>query len=119
MTIKECYAEMEGNYDEILTRFMKDDRIARFVLKFPKDTSFEELKTAMAAKDCETAFRAAHTLKGVAANLSLSKLQRSSSEMTEFLRAGDLEGAAGMFPEVIADYEQTVGAIARYQEANP
>lgn len=38
--------------------------------------------------DYESAFRAAHTLKGVALNLGLGRLAKSSSELTEALRAG-------------------------------
>ena len=42
--------------------------VRKFVLKYPNDPSFGQLKDALAAQDWETAFRASHTLKGVAQN---------------------------------------------------
>ena len=42
--------------------------------------------TAVAIKDWESAFRAAHTLKGVAQNLDFGDLGRSAAALTEALR---------------------------------
>ena len=50
------------------------------------DPCFSDLKTALSRRDTEAAFRAAHTLKGVAQNLGFSDLQRTASELTEALR---------------------------------
>ena len=43
----------------------------------------------MNAGDTPTAFRAVHTLKGVALNLGLGSLAHASSQMTEALRGQD------------------------------
>ena len=43
MTIKECYQKMGGDYDEVFSRFRKDERIQKFVLKFLDDKSYELL----------------------------------------------------------------------------
>lgn len=53
-----------------------------------RDTSYSNLCAALNEGDYESAFRAAHTLKGVALNLGLGRLAKSSSELTEALRAG-------------------------------
>ncbi|MDE6402089.1 MAG: Hpt domain-containing protein, partial [Clostridiales bacterium] len=61
----------------------------------------------------EEAFRAAHTLKGVGLNLSLTKLHKSASAMTEALR-GKTDYSAEyepLFEQVKADYELTVSCI--------
>ena len=116
MTVKECYAALEGNYDEVLGRLMAEDRIRRFALKFLNDGSFELLKTSLADKDQETAFRAAHTLKGVCQNLSFTKLYLSSSSATEALRGGDFEQAEQLFEQLTADYHQTIAALQSLQE---
>ena len=62
----------------------------------------------------EEAFRAAHTLKGVCANLGFDRLGTSAGQLTELLRPeGDSipESAAPVLNEVKRDYELTVNAI--------
>lgn len=34
MTVKECYAQMDGNYEDVLTRIGNDDRIGKYLGKF-------------------------------------------------------------------------------------
>ena len=46
------------------------------------------------------AFRAAHTLKGVAANMGLLRMQEAASALTEALRAGDMDSARALYPAV-------------------
>lgn len=54
--------------------------------KVPGDTSWGSLESAIHSQDWEAAFRAAHTLKGVAQNLGFQKLYLSSTALTEALR---------------------------------
>ena len=82
MTIKECY------YEDVLKRLMNEARIQKFALMFKKDPSMSQLTQAMDAGDVETAFRAAHTLKGICANLGFKSLFEVSYDITEALRAG-------------------------------
>ena len=112
MTIEEFYAVIGGDYQEALTRLMKDSLIERFVLKFENDPSFKELSDFLAAQNTEEAFRAAHTLKGVCRNLAFAKLGDSASEITEMLRAGNLEEALTYFPTVQADYDTVISTLA-------
>ena len=55
------------------------------------DGSFDRLSAAVAAGDGKAAFEAAHSLKGVLGNLSLTPLLEPASAITELLRA---DGAA-------------------------
>lgn len=48
---------------------------------------FETLGKALEENDMDTAFEAAHALKGVIGNLALSPIYNPLSEMTELLRA--------------------------------
>ena len=117
MTLNDCYTLMGGNYQEAKSRLMNDKLVERFIQKFLQDTSFQELEKAMEAKDGETAFRCAHTLKGVSANLSLSLLASSSSLLTEELRnkGGVIpEEAYILFEEVKKDYSLTTETIKSY-----
>lgn len=76
-----------GGYGEAKARFQNDERIVRFLNMFPGDDSMQNLTNAMNTSDTTTAFRAVHTLKGVALNLGLGSLAHASSQMTEALRA--------------------------------
>ena len=86
MTIQESYARMGGNYDDVMSRLRADDRVKRFLLKVADDKSFATLCDMLAAHNMEEAFRAAHTLKGVSSNLSLTRLYDAAHEITEALR---------------------------------
>lgn len=114
MTIKECYEAMGGDYEDVLKRLMNEARIQKFALMFKKDPSMSQLTQAMDAGDVETAFRAAHTLKGICANLGFKSLFEVSYDITEALRAGDMEQAKVMWPGVQACYARVENADGHY-----
>ena len=64
MTLKEFYEQIDGSYEDTLHRLTSEALVHRFVLKYPADPSFAQLREAVTAADWESAFRAAHTLKG-------------------------------------------------------
>ena len=111
MTIQECYAALEGSYEEVLGRLYSEALVTKFVGKFLDDKSFQLLEDSLKAEDYEEAFRAAHTLKGVAQNLSFTRLYQSSHEMTEALRTKDYDLARRLLPRVEDDYARTAAAI--------
>lgn len=111
MNLKECYDAFGGNYNDVIVRLLTEERVKKFLLMFLNDTSFAQLKSAMKENDFRTAFRAAHTLKGVCANLSITKLCNSASELTEALRAKDTEAAVKLYPQVVEDYNITFDAL--------
>lgn len=114
MTIEQCYQQMGGNYAEVCGRLPSQRLVEKFVRKFLDDQSYAELASAIAVGDYDAAFRAAHTLKGVAANLSFTKLRSSASELTELLRVpADIipPEAAPLMEAVTREYEMTVAAI--------
>ncbi|MGN0982853.1 MAG: Hpt domain-containing protein [Candidatus Limivicinus sp.] len=117
MTIQECYQRLDGNFANVETRLHSVGLITKFITKFLNDGSFSELCQAMQNGQREEAFRAAHTLKGVCANLGFTRLGASAGQLTELLRAesnGVPEGAALVFNEVNNDYALTVNAIRAY-----
>ena len=106
-----------GNYAGVSSRIPSNKLIEKFIGKFLDDQSFETLCTQMQTGNRAEAFRAAHTLKGVCANLNLDRLQESAGRLTEILRAeaAVIPGAADeVFEEVKKDYEETVSVIRRY-----
>ena len=93
MDIKECYKEMGADYEDVLRRMGSDSLVERFTLRFLDDKSYQMIKDGIAAGDAETAFRGAHTLKGVCLNLGFSSLYEVSAQLTEDLRGRVIEGS--------------------------
>lgn len=86
MTLRAFYDTIGGNYDETLRRIPREAMVLRFVQKYATDGTFQMLTDAIQAADWETAFRAAHTLKGVAQNLGFDALYQDAFVLTEALR---------------------------------
>ena len=117
MTMEQCYHALGGNYAEVCTRLPSARLVEKFVCKFLEDPTFDTLCQQLQAGNREDAFRAAHTLKGVCANLSFSRLQVSATALTEALRTHTdtiPEVAEALLEDVRHDYAQTVAAIRAY-----
>ncbi len=117
MTIEECYQQLGGDLAKVKTRLPSSSLITKFITKFLDDSSFSELCRALQNGQREEAFRAAHTLKGVCANLGFDQLGASAGKLTKLLRPesnGVPEDAVFILNEVKHDYESTVGAIRAY-----
>lgn len=98
--------------EEALGRFMGNEALMmKFLLRFPQDPSFQQLKEAMARCDAAQAFTAAHTLKGLAGNLSMKELFRQISAIVEDLRSGDLPTAAGKMEALEVQYRRTAAVL--------
>lgn len=83
LEIKACGIDYEGT----LHRFMnKQEMMVRFLKKFPDDTNYSQLIESIEKRDYGTAFRCAHTLKGVVANLGIESIYGHVSQITELLR---------------------------------
>lgn len=77
-----------ANVDEGLTRCMNNESFYLRLVGMVKDEKgFDALEQAIAANDLDAAFEAAHGLKGVLGNLSLTPLFDPMSEITELLRS--------------------------------
>jgi len=111
MTLEQVYSAIGGDYKGVMERLPSADFVRRFALKFLQDDSFPNLKKALEAQDAPTAFRAAHTLKGVCQNLGFSNLYAPAYTLTETLRAGQLEGTQEQFAKVEEQYQCTMDAI--------
>lgn len=112
MDLKTCYEQMAGDYEAVMGRLRQEERVVKFLRLFLADENYELLTRSVAAEDWPTAFRAAHSLKGVALNLGLSALAKSASEMTECLRPGvPTQDPQPLYEAVRGDYEKTAAAI--------
>ena len=111
MTLDQFYRAVGGTAAEAAPRLGGADATRRFLRLFPLDDSFPQLSEALGRGDVQTAFRAAHTLKGVAANLGLERLRALASDMTECLRRGELSGAQERLAETEAAYRRVLAAL--------
>ena len=112
MTIRECYESVGSDFDDVLGRLGSENLIRRSAVKFLDDKTFEELENSMNAADGETAFRAAHTLKGVCLNLGFTALGKASSELTEALRGSrNTNGCEYLFTNVETEYNRLISAL--------
>ncbi|WP_337415932.1 Hpt domain-containing protein [Anaerotignum faecicola] len=74
MTVNEFYQKVDGDYTDAINRLQSDVLIRKFLKMLPGDNSMTLLAEAVEKSEAEQAFRAVHTLKGMALNLSLSAL---------------------------------------------
>jgi len=80
--------EYGANTEEALTRcFGNEEFYLKLVKMAYEDQSYGKLEEALKANNLDAAFEAAHALKGVLGNLSLTPLYNPVSEITELLRA--------------------------------
>lgn len=121
MTIKECYALAGGNYSEVMERIGNETRIQKYLKKFSEDNSYSELLAALAEENWYGAFRCAHNLKGLCANLSLDRAAQAAGIVCEALRHGKPEAdLTELCSELDAAYRQTLSAVNSffaYQQA--
>ena len=83
MSIVELYDSLGANYAEAKGRLMNDALITRFLKKFADTYSLASLEEAAAKSDGRAIFEGAHSLKGVAGNLALTKLSALACDLTE------------------------------------
>ncbi len=116
MTLQDCYAALGGDYADVSARLRSDRLVQKFILKYLDDPSFDTLCSAMAEKNYEEAFRAAHTIKGVCQNLSFTRLLDSSSRLTEALRGGYTPEADALAEQVRSDHLAVTAAIRAFRD---
>ena len=120
MQLRECYAAFGGDYDSVSDRIPKTEIIEMFLIKFLSEPSYGNLCEALENEKYEEAFRAAHSLKGVSANLGFKVLGKSSSDLTEYLREKssnqiDSVKCKELLEKVSGDYRVVIDAIKEFR----
>lgn len=84
---KNALKEAGADVETTVRRFMGNEAMyEKFLKKLLDNPNFDNLNVNMEAKNYEEAYKDAHTLKGVAANLGLDPVQKSTSDLVEELR---------------------------------
>ena len=88
--------------DGAMDRMMDDEEFYTECLEdVYQDACFDTLKEALQAGDTQTAFDAAHTLKGVLANVGLTPMFTKVVEIVEPLRAGKSENLMDKYDQLL------------------
>ena len=101
------------NEEEALKRLGGNKTLYIKLLKrFAEDQSYIKLVDTVAAGDLEEAERLAHTIKGMAANLSLTAAYQEATNTDNMLKGGSADpGVVQVFKEAMVN---TIAAIAAY-----
>ena len=95
-------------------RVMNNGKLyAKLLTKFKTDTKLDDLIALAGAQDWENAQAAAHTIKGVAANLSLTELFNQSLDVEtqikgKSLKPESLESLKLCFAETLKSIEEVI-----------
>lgn len=107
--LKQKLIENGADVEGTLHRFMGNEALfLKFLLKFKDDTNCRGLMESLDQGNYAEAFKYAHTLKGVSANLGLDPICRPASALTELLRGKE---------EPDVDKEQVAAQRAALEEA--
>lgn len=80
--------EMGVQPEEGLNRCLNNEEFYLTLVKtIPAEAGFQKLQEALEGNDLDAAFEAAHALKGVLGNLSLTPIYEPVYEITELLRS--------------------------------
>ena len=97
---------------DALERLMGSETLLeRLLKKFLEDENYQKLCTALECADQEAAVAAAHTLKGVCGNLSLTVLYPLFTRQVEVLRQGDWPTARTLMEEIQPAYLHLTEAV--------
>ena len=99
--------------EETMERFVENEALFfRCLNKLQDDKNYGMLCEAIAeGTDARKAFDAAHALKGVSANLGLTKLFNELREITEVFRAGSMDYDTDNLERLKAAYTEAISTI--------
>jgi HPt (histidine-containing phosphotransfer) domain-containing protein len=98
------------DFDDGLKRVMNNAGLyVKLLGKFKADTNFTDLASHLSAGDLEKARVSAHTLKGLAANLSLTELFERTRDLEGRIKEGAVP--AGALDTVKDAYEKTLKKV--------
>ena len=106
------------NEEEGKKRVMNNGKLyAKLLTKFKTDTNLKDLIAFAGAQDWEKAQGAAHTIKGVAANLSLTELYNQSLDVEtqikgRSLNPESLENLKNCYAETLVHMEKVIAQNA-------
>ena len=120
MTLKELYQMIDGNYEQATNVLRVEKLIDKHIRKFPSGGVVQALIAAGDTMDPTQLFETAHAMKGVCANLGLTKLSAAASDIAEEYRPGNERKLSDAevklkIADISALYEKTAEGIRLYE----
>jgi HPt (histidine-containing phosphotransfer) domain-containing protein len=112
--------EVPMDLDALLVRCMGDAEFrSRLLAKFPEQVNgcLQKINDALTAQDASGLARAAHGLKGTAANLSAPAVQRAAAEIEAVGKAGSFSEAERLVETLRAEVARCIEFVRRPQGA--
>ncbi|MBE5957942.1 MAG: Hpt domain-containing protein [Lachnospiraceae bacterium] len=98
-----------ANTEEALNRCYGNTSLyLKLVQTITTDDNIKKLKNALDNNDLDTAFQAAHALKGTLGNLSLTPLYEPTVEITELLRVKEEVDYTPYINKIIEKYNELI-----------
>lgn len=86
-------AEAGVDLEDAVTRFVGREEIyEQFLYRFTDDKNLMQLEEYLARDDIASAFKKAHTLKGLTGNYGFKKMYEAAVPVVEILRKGSADG---------------------------
>lgn len=105
---KEKLINLGVDIEEGIERFVGNESMyIKFLVKFKDDPTFETLKKSVESGSNEEIYRRAHTLKGIAGNLSIKSVYKKSIDIMDCVRNNN-ENIKNQMEELDKDYNRIV-----------
>lgn len=110
--MKEQLIQLGIDYTDLVVRLGNRELMAeKFLRNFLSDTTIEVIKSSYEVRDYEQLMRSVHTLKGICANLSMSRLFQICSEWMQDLRSKNYENNEINYQTCIQEYTKIVNGL--------
>lgn len=114
MSLLQDMEALGADTEDALRRFMNNSALYEKMLKkFPAAAAEQNVTACLEKGGTEAAATAAHTLKGITGNLSLTPLYEAYTGIVASLRAGDADGAKAALDEILPIQEQFIACIEK------
>lgn len=90
------------------------DLYKRLAMKYLDDSNYADLVAAMDAADYDAAYKAAHSLKGVAGNLSFDKLFELAGTASGALYQGEYQAVEPLMAPIKDAHEKVVEGLTKW-----
>lgn len=117
MNLKDCYNAMYADYEGVMSRLLKEERVIGYLKKFTEDKSFVRMHDAINVNDYSTALNETITLAGICENLGLKLLSKSLEPVSRMLRNRTVSELIDSSMEKLKmDYEYVIGVINKLDD---
>ena len=122
MTLEELYASIGGDYEQALRVLRVEKLVDKHIRKLTKNGVVDRLIAAGEDMDPTQLFETAHAVKGICANLGLTRIAEAASEISEEYRPGNPrtmsdEEVKQKLQEIADLYQATTEGIENYISA--